>query len=179
MRRFAALSALILVAAMSRLLPHPWNWTAIGAVALLGGARFEKTWEALLVPLAALFLSDLALGLLAGKTFGFHETLPVVYGAFALTALAARFFQHSIRGWKIALAAFLASLGFFLTTNFAVWAGGGWYTPNLQGLIACYVAGLPFWASQLLGDLFYSAVLFTIWQAAEARFPALSKVSAE
>lgn len=166
-KRFAALALLVLVAALSRLLPHPWNWTAIGAAALLGGARFEKTWEAVLVPLAALLVTDLILG--------FHGTMAAVYGAFALTAVGARFFRDSIHGWKIGLAAFLASLAFFLITNFAVWASGGWYPMNAQGLIACFVAGLPFWGSQLAGDLFYSAVLFGLWDLAESRVPALSK----
>lgn len=166
-KRFVALAGLILIAVFSRFLPHPWNWTAIGAAALLGGARFEKRWEAVLVPVAALVLSDLILG--------FHELTAVVYGAFALIALGAHAVRGKITGWRIGSAALVASVFFFLVTNFAVWAMGSTYSPNLSGLMASYLAGLPFLASQALGDVFYSAILFTLWDQLEARAPALVK----
>src|SRR5437867_1888705 len=76
--RVTVLTAMICAAAATRLLPHPWNFTPITAMALFGGARFADKRLAFLVPLAAMFLSDLMLGL--------HRHLPVVYGSFALIA---------------------------------------------------------------------------------------------
>ncbi|MEN0058829.1 MAG: DUF6580 family putative transport protein, partial [Bdellovibrio sp.] len=70
---------MVLVAAFSRLIPHPWNFTAVGAMALFGGAYFSTKWQSLVLPLAALILSDMVLG--------FHDTLVYVYGAFLLTVL--------------------------------------------------------------------------------------------
>src|SRR3989442_15488674 len=72
--RFAVLFGLVLVAAASRLVPHPPNLTPIAAMALFGGAYFPDKRAAFLVPLAAMFLSDLVLGL--------HRGWPVVYGSF-------------------------------------------------------------------------------------------------
>src|SRR4051812_46778675 len=77
--RFLTITGMILLAALSRLVPHPWNVTPITAMALLGGARFEKSYQAFLVPLAALFLGDLVLGFYPGILF--------VYLAFAAVVL--------------------------------------------------------------------------------------------
>lgn len=83
--RFLVLVGMILGAAASRLIPHPFNFTPIGAMALFGGACFADRRAAFLVPLAAMFLSDLAIGLLSGSlSLGLHPLIPVVYGSFAL-----------------------------------------------------------------------------------------------
>lgn len=168
-KRFFALVVLILVAALSRFLPHPANWTAIGAAALLAGARFPRTWEALVVPLAAMVLSD--------ALIGFHSQVGWVYGAIALTALAAHAFRDRLTGWRIGVGAVLGSVAFFLITNFGMWATGTMYPPGADGLIASYVAAVPFFASQALGDLFYAAVLFGAWDLAVRRSLAPSKNS--
>lgn len=168
-KRVLALAGLIFIAAVSRVLPHPWNWTAVGAVALLGGARFEKMAEALFVPLAAMMISDALLGS--------HVTQGSVYGAIALTSLLSFVFRSELRGWKIGVGALLASAGFYLITNFGVWMSGGLYPATFKGLIACYVAGLPFFASQVLGDLFYASSLFWLWDrvATPALVPAKTR----
>ena len=57
----ALITFIILAAALSRLLPHPPNFTALGAMALFGGAYLKRKWLAVLIPLAALFVSDLLL----------------------------------------------------------------------------------------------------------------------
>lgn len=166
-RRGLALTGLILFAIFTRFLPHPWNWTAIGAAALLGGARFERFGEALLVPLAALVLSDLVIG--------FHSTMGFVYAAVALTAFAAHVFAAKMHGWRLGVAALAGSVFFYLITNFGVWWVDAFYAPNLGGLLACYVAGLPFLATQALGDLFYVGLLFTAWDFAERRVFAVAR----
>ncbi|MBX2987031.1 MAG: hypothetical protein KF802_03955 [Bdellovibrionaceae bacterium] len=165
-KRQSALIGLVFLAVFSRLLPHPWNWTAVGAASLFAGSRFERLGEALFIPLAALLISDLILG--------FHSTMVFVYGAFALIVLAAWSCREWIRGWKIGAAALVSAVLFFLVSNFGVWLVGGFYSADLRGLWTCYVAGLPFLASQAMGDLFYSAVLFGLWAQAETRLPALA-----
>lgn len=83
--RFVMLVGMILIAAAFRLIPHPPNFVPIGAMALFGGACFATKRMAFLVPLAAMFVSDLAIGLLSGDLpLGFHPATPVVYGNFAL-----------------------------------------------------------------------------------------------
>ena len=163
--RYLVLAGMVLAAAAARLLPHPWNFTPIGAMALFGGAQFASKRAAFLLPFSALFLSDLVLGL--------HRLMPFVYGCFALTVCLGFWVHHQRRADRIVIASLLSSLVFFLVTNFSGWACFETYPKNAVGLFECYVAGLPFLRNGLLGDLFYSGVLFGGLALAEYRFTSL------
>lgn len=163
--RYLILAGMVLAAAAVRLLPHPWNFTPIGAMALFGGAQFASKRAAFLMPLAALFLGDLVLGL--------HRLMPLVYGCFALTVCLGFWVRRQPRAGRIAIASVVNSTAFFLVTNFSVWACFDTYPKNAAGLLACYVAGLPFFRNGLLGDLFYAGLLFGGLALAERRFTSL------
>jgi hypothetical protein len=160
--RYIMLLTIILAAAASRLFPHPPNFTPIAAIALFGGAQFSNKRAAFLVPLAGLFLSDLALG--------FYAITPVVYGSFALTVCLGFWVRrrHSVQ--RIAFAAAASAILFFVLTNFGVWAMDNLYPKSLAGLVNCYVAAIPFFRNMLLGDLAYSGLLFGSLALAENRF---------
>lgn len=147
-----AYTAIVIMAALSRLVPHPPNFTAIGALALFGGACFEKPLAAYLVPLAAMFLSD--------AVIGFHGGMPVIYACFLLTTLLGRRMQGSRNIGLVAKMSFLSSVMFYVVSNFAVWAGGSMYPHTAQGLALCYTAAIPFFGNTLAGTMIYSAVLF-------------------
>ena len=166
--RYLVLTGMILAAALLRILPHPWNFTPIGAMALFGGAQFTDRRRAFLLPLAALFLGDLVLGL--------HKLMPFVYGCFALTVCLGFWVRRQPRAGRIVIASVISSTVFFLVTNFSVWAVFDTYPRNSAGLIECYIAGLPSFRNGLLGDLFYAAVLFGGLALAEMRFPAVREV---
>lgn len=154
---------LVAVAALTRLVPHPPNFVPLGAMALLSGALLGGGGLAYALPLVAMFAGDLVLGL--------HAHVPAVYGAMAVvvwmgTRLGSR------RGLVPVSAASLAgSTLFFLVSNFSVWALGGFYPPTLEGLVACYVAALPFFGNSLVADLLYVwvilGVLRWVWPAAD------------
>ena len=167
--RLAALIAIILGAALSRLIPHPPNLTSVTAVALFGGAYFSDRRLAFLVPLAALFLSDLVLG--------FYHHMEIVYASFALIVCIGLWLQKNRSPLHIAGAALASSVLFFLLTNFGVWAFGSLYPMTLNGLIACYVAAIPFFRNTLLGDLLYTIVLFGGFALLERRFAMLREPS--
>lgn len=157
--------SLILFAALTRVIPHPWNTTAIGALALFSGAYLTSRWTAVAVTLASLFLTDLVLG--------FHSTMPYVYGAFALITLIS-YSQLKEKKWSLIGSWSVAStLLFFLISNFGVWAQGGFYTKTAQGLVECYVAGIPFLGNQVVGDLFFVGVLFGLQQMVTAKSAAV------
>jgi len=168
--RFAVLLGMVLAAAASRLLPHPPNLTPIAAMALFGGAYFSDKRAAFLVTLAAMFLSDLVIGL--------HRGLPVVYGTFALIVCIGLWLRTRRTLLPVAGAALASSLLFFIVTNFAVWALGSLYPKTTQGLITCYLAAVPFFRNTLIGDAFYTAVLFGGFTLAERRFPVLREAEA-
>lgn len=150
--RLMTLIGLILVAAFSRLIPHPWNFTAIGAIALFGGSFVPSKKLSLVLPLAALILSDLVLG--------FHSTMVFVYAAFLLNVLLGWGLRDNQTPVKVTSYALLSSSLFFLITNFGVWAMGGMYPMTASGLVNSYVAAIPFFDNQIYGDLFFSGVLF-------------------
>ena len=52
-----------------------------------------------------------------------------------------------------------------MVTNYAVWQFSPWYEKSLAGLLESYTLALPFFRNTLLGDLFYSAVLFGAYEA--------------
>lgn len=161
--RFAL--ALILLAALSRLLPHWPNFTAVGAMGLFGAAVLRPAWLSFAVPFFALFLSDLILNnvVYAGYSEGFVWYTSVwIYGAFAGVVVLGRLLLagRTPQMGRLALASVSASLLFFAVTNFSVWLESGMYPRTTAGLAACYLAGLPFLDNTLWGDLFFTALLF-------------------
>lgn len=160
---------MVAAAALMRILPHPWNFSPIAAIALFGGAHFRTRAAAFGVPLAALALSDLLLG--------YYPTLPVTYVAFAIVVLIGTGLRNA-SGWRpVALATVGSSLLFFVVSNLGVWLWEGMYPMTFQGLLACYTAALPFYQGTLLGDLFYTTTLFGLYHLAERRIPALQRAS--
>ena len=164
--RAVLLLTIIFAAAALRLVPHPSNFTPIGALALFGGAHLgDKRW-AFLIQLAALFLSDLVIG--------FHGQMPVVYGVFALMVCMGFALRERRAPLPVAGLATAASVLFFVVTNFGVWALDGLYPMTFQGLVTCYVAAIPFFQNTLLGNLFYAAVLFGGFALAERKIPVIA-----
>ena len=154
----------IVIAAAFRIVPHWPNFTPVAAMALFAGANLNRKWIAMLLPLAALFLSDLILG--------FHSTLIYVYGAMVLTVLIGSLLTNRMKAGNIAIAAVSSSILFFLVTNFGAWMSGMLpYSRNFSGLIQAYIAGVPFFNTAVVGDLFYSAVMFGTLVLAQKRFP--------
>lgn len=153
--RFWTLAGMIILAVLSRVLPHPDNFSPIAAVALFGAAYFaEKRW-AYIVPMLAMIISD--------AIIGFHALSGVVYGCFALmVALAVPQFNKGVNPLRWTGFALAGSLLFFLITNFAVWAFDPYqmYPRTWAGFVTCYTLALPFLKNSIMGDLFYTTVLF-------------------
>jgi len=144
---------------VARLAPHAPNFTPVAASALFAGTVLRGRALALSVPLAAMLISDLVLGCPDARVMG------VVYAALALPALLGRW-GRARGAIVLALLAVSSSLIFFATTNFAVWAFSGMYTHDLAGLVHCYIAALPFLHNTLLGDMFWTTLLFAGWWSA-------------
>jgi hypothetical protein len=142
---------LILLGVAMRLVPHPANFAPITAIALFGGMYLPKKY-AFILPLLAVFISDLFLGF--DKT-----TIWFVYGSFILSGLIGLYIRNHKAVSSIIAGTVFASVAFFLITNFAVWFNPvSSYTKDFKGLIDCYVAGIPFYRNTLLGDLFFTGL---------------------
>ena len=153
------MSAIIGLAALSRLLPHPPNVTPIAAIALFAGAHFCNRKAAFLLPIAAMFLSDLVLGF-AVYGGALLKSQPVVYFCMLMAVVIGRLIRNNGSALKIASATLGNAVMFYLVTNFAVWVWGALYPRTWGGLIACYTAAIPFFRNSLIGDITFVAVLF-------------------
>lgn len=142
---------IIIFAIVLRLMPHPANFAPIAAMALFGGVYLNKKY-ALIVPLAAMFLSDIFLG--------FHNTMLFVYGSFLLTGVVGLWLRKHKTLPVVAGATLLSSLLFFLITNFGVWLVGGLYPKTFAGLVNAYFYAIPFFRNTVIGDLFYVGLFF-------------------
>ena len=160
----AILSAIFL-AALLRLLPHPPNFSPIAAMALFSGAFLPRRGLAFVAPIGAMLVSDAVLG--------FHGGMPVVYASVALVVAIGWLLSTRRTAGRIALAAVASSVLFYLVTNFGVWAFGTMYPKTAEGLVACYLAAIPFFQNSLAGDLFFTALLFGGFALAERSVPAL------
>jgi hypothetical protein len=163
------ISGLILVAALSRLLPHAPNFTPVGATALFGAAYFTKKYWAFIIPFVALWVSDLILNNVFYAQYyegfaWFTSGFALIVGAFAVITLFGIRFLKKVTPESLFGSSLVASALFFLITNFGSWMSSGMYPKTGSGLMACYAAGIPFFWNTLAGDLFYVAVLFGVYE---------------
>lgn len=168
--RFWLLTLMVFAAAFVRLIPHPPNFAPIAAMALFGGAYFNKKSFAFAIPLVAMFLTD--------AIIGFHSGMWLVYLSFALIVVIGMLMLKKVNVQNVVLASLTASISFFIITNFGVWAFGTMYPKNIAGLIECYVAAIPFIQNTLIGDLFFSGIMFGVFEFAKSKLPVLSEAKA-
>jgi hypothetical protein len=159
--------SLILLAAALRVAPHPWNFTPVGAMALFSGAVIRDRRLAFLVPVLAMAAGD-AFG-------GFNILSPLVYASFLLSVAIGRFLRDNRSFARIGGATFLGSLQFFLITNLADWAFLGSYPHTADGLLACYISGIPFFWNTLASDGLYATLLFGGFALVEHLVPAVQE----
>ena len=169
-QRILVLAAFVVFAAGTRaiplFIPHIWNFTAVGALAVFAGAQFEDKRLALIIPLAAMALSDLFLG------NGFNL---VVYAGFIAMVICGMAIAKNISVFSVGFASIAGAIIFFLITNFAfVYSERSLYPHNVDGVIQSYIMGLPFLRNMLIGDAIYGVILFGGFYLLEKRYPQLS-----
>lgn len=156
---------MIVAVALSRLMIHIPNFSPIAAMGLFGAAYFSKKTLAFLIPFFGLFLSNLFLNNVVYAQYydGFMLFGPAdlyVYGAFAIVILLGFGFLKKVNLVNVIGASLVASILFFLITNFSSFLSLPVYPKNIGGLMAAYTAGIPFLKYTVLGDLVFVGVLF-------------------
>jgi len=135
---------LVVVALLTRLLPHPPNFAPITSIALFTGFHFVNKRLALFIPLICMFLTDLILGV--------HSLMPIIYLSFVLISMI------GLKAKSLSLGTVLsASSLFFIVSNLGVWYF--YYPLTWAGLSSCFILAIPFFINALMGDLFYTSVL--------------------
>ena len=163
--------SLVFFAFCMRFLPHLFNVTPIMAVALLSGFHFKNKSIAVLVPLSAMFLSDLFIGL--------HSLLLFIYVPILISVFLGAWMQskNQNKAWPVKQSLQLSVIGsvlFFAISNLGVFFLSGMYPLNSLGLTSCYAAAIPFFERSLIGDLMFTAALFSIYSFARQAFPKLA-----
>lgn len=177
-REILVISALIFLAALCRIFTNQmglWNFNAIGAAALFGGIVLKDKRLVYIVPLLSLFISDVFLQLFTSiRTLEstYIGQLLFVYGAFMLIAWIGSKMKK-INTLNVLLASIGTGMLFFLITNLGTFLTTTMYPKTVQGLLACYAAGIPFYQegnpfssfalNGLMGNVFFTGVLFGIW----------------
>lgn len=159
--RLLLLGGLIALAVIARLVPHPFNLTPVGAVALFSGATLTSRRLAFALPMLALLIGDVFVG--------FHILMPPVYACFLLNVALGRRIRQRTSFSSVTGMTLLGACVFFVVTNFASWIA--FYEHSFSGLVQCYIMGLPYFRYTLIGDLVYGGLLFGALAMCEARFP--------
>lgn len=191
--RILLLLLLIGVTAALRLVGLPWNLAPVGAICLFCGAYFRRKWLAVAVPLSAMLISDVGLGMImhSYEKYTFHELMPLIYACFAIyvclgfgirqrwNALDSRSAdgQEPDRGnprnpvlqhWlPVGIATLAGSITFFVVTNFADYLQ--FYPHTWDELVKCYVVAIPFFRNTLLSDVAGVMVLFSGYELLSSR----------
>lgn len=174
-KKLIVISGIILAAAAARLLPHAPNFTPLGAMALFAGAYIANRVLAFIIPLAAMILSDAAMGFTG---WDYPEQTAAVYATFALITLLGMNMRNNKNVMRVAGSSIAASVVFFVVTNFVVWMSGFFavtplYNTTFAGLMQCYTMAIPFFNNTLSADLFYNTVLFGSFYLVQVNMPKL------
>ena len=163
---------LLIVGIASRLIPHYPNFTAVGAISLFGAAFAGRRSVAIIIPFLVMLFSDMILNnLIYARLYPddyqhftlFYRGAYWSYAAFGLVVIMGySLFHNKVTVPKVFAGSLTASMIFFLLSNFGVWASSGAYPVNFAGLMSCFTMGLPFLINQVLGDMFYSMLLFGV-----------------
>jgi hypothetical protein len=165
--KIVLITLIIFLVSLTRIYPHPPNFTPILALAIFGGAYLPNKRTALLLPIIIMFFSDLIIG--------FHSQIYAIYGTIIMLSLLGNTIKtKNIK--NLAITGFTGSVIFFIITNFSVWLSDGLYPLTTAGLIECYVMAIPFFHNTLISTLTFLAILFFGYSFVEKKYQFLNKI---
>jgi hypothetical protein len=157
-------AALIIFAAVLKAVTFPASFNPIIAISLFSGVVISDKKLAFLMPLLAMFVSDIILEVFniapgfygMGQIGNYISLMLVTVLGFGIKKVNA----VNVVGFSLA-----SSLLFFLLSNTNVFFFDTIaYEKSISGYMTCLAAGIPFIKNGLITDLFFSAVLFGSYQ---------------
>ena len=157
---------LVLLAIVSRIVPHAWHFTAVGGSLLYFGAR--RPLRQSVIPVGLFMLTDFYLTTRV-YNYPFHASdyMLTWFWYVAAIVLGHVLLHQRASAGRVLSAAALSSSSFFVISNFAVWQHLGSYPHTFSGLMTCYAAGLPFYPNDLISTVLVTSAAFGL--------PALAK----
>jgi hypothetical protein len=152
------------------------NFSPLGAMALFGGAYFNKSWKALAFPLLTLFISDFILHQTVFKAYGngfLYGGWYWVYGALALMTFVGKWIMRNVSVNSFLLSVVCCVFIHWIVTDLGVWIGSKIYAQTLGGFISCLIAAIPFEVRFITGTAVYGIVMFGLFEWMKRRYPSL------
>lgn len=146
--------ALILSVSLSRIIPHPPNFTPIVSLAIIGPFLFGNVYFCIFCILCSMIISDYFIG--------FHDGLAQIYLIISLICILFNKFKKKLNSINLLYFSFSGSLIFFILSNFNVWLFGDMYSKDIDGLISCYVMAIPFFSNTLISTIIFSYLIFFV-----------------
>ena len=153
---------LILILALSRLMPHPDNFTPIIALAIMSSYFFRNINFSYTVMLFSMLLADFFIG--------FYSYMLFVYVSLFLIVLIFFKMSKKMNYKNLFIFSFFGSVIFFLISNFGVWLVGNLYERNINGLIECYFMAIPFFKNTIISTLIFSYSSLIIYKTSNKYF---------
>ena len=147
----------ILALSLTRLIPHPWNFSPMLAVGVFSGFYFRQFYTSVFIVIFSMFVGDLFLG--------FHSTMFFTYIALAIAVLIGIYVKH-FKFKEILYSGLASSICFFVITNFGAWLTLEMYTKNFSGLIQSYLMAIPFFQNTLISTFLYLFLLKLVFDLA-------------
>ena len=153
---------LILILALSRLMPHPDNFTPIIALAIMSSYFFRNVNFSYTVMLFSMLLADFFIG--------FYSYMLFVYISLFLIVLIFFKISKKMNYKNLFIFSFFGSTIFFLISNFGVWLVGNLYERNINGLIECYFMAIPFFKNTIISTLIFSYSSLIVYKSSNKYF---------
>lgn len=161
-------SGLVILAAITRLIDHPANFTPIMAISIFSGSLIPDKKIAMLIPISAMIISDLFLGFFLISIF--------VYTSLIIGIFIGRLIQNRVKFTNVVISLILGSFIFFFITNLGSWLTDPIYYPlTFESLQRCFYLAIPFYRNSILGDLIYGLTLFTAYKLSFKYLPVFNK----
>lgn len=152
------------------------TFTPLGAMALFGGAYFQKNIKAYLFPLLTLWLGDIILNRLVyyNEWRILYDGWYFTYGAYALMVFAGQRMIRKASLKNIVFASLVATLIHWIGTSPSCFViANSMYPKTWDGYLTSLVAAIPYERNFLVGTLVYSGLLFGLFEWAKTKYTVL------
>ena len=139
---------------LSRIIPHPPNFTPILAGIIFLPFIKRDIKFSVFVPLGAMLISDFIIGM--------HSIMLWTYGPIIILSLLSYYFTNA-KASRIASLAIASPAVFYLISNFGVWINSPMYSKDFSGLALCYINAIPFYANSATACILFCSAFFLIY----------------
>jgi hypothetical protein len=172
------ISLYIFLVALSKIIPHQENYSAITALVIFGGFMFGKKKDFFVITLLAIFVVDVIFNNYIHPEYFpkrtgfvlFEDYMIWVYLSYVLIIVLSSKFLKKFNYLKLLFTTLGSSIIFFLITNFAWLYSTQLYSRDFNGLLLSYTAALPFFRTSLISDLLFGFLIFGVYDLIIKRY---------